>query len=40
MANTFETEDYDQKPWWVDYDGDIEKERRKIKDIVRYCRGS
>ena len=35
MANTFETEDYDQKPWWVDYDGDIEKERRKIKDIVR-----
>ena len=35
MANTFETEDYDQKPWWVDYDGDIEEERRKILELVK-----
>ena len=34
MTNTFETEDYDQKPWWVDYDGDIEEERRKIIERV------
>ena len=37
MANTFENlsdiEDYDI-PWWKKYDGDIEEERRKIKDIV------
>ena len=38
MANTFENvsdiEDYDDKPWWVDYDGDIEEEKRKIKERV------
>ena len=34
MTNTFETEDYNQKPWWVDYDGDIEEERRKIIERV------
>ena len=39
MANTFETEDYDQKPWWVDYDGDIEEERRKIIESVREIEG-
>ena len=31
MANTF-TEDCN-KPWWEDYDGDIEEERRKIIEI-------
>ena len=39
MANTFENlsdiEDYDDKPWWVDYDGDIEEERRKIIEHVK-----
>ena len=39
MANTFENlsdiEDYDDKPWWVDYDGDIEEEKRKIEKRVR-----
>ena len=35
MANTFETEDYDKKPWWVDYDGDTEEERRKISELVK-----
>ena len=39
MANTFENlsdiEDYDDKPWWVDYDGDIEEEKRKIIERVR-----
>ena len=34
MANTFETEDYDQKPWWVDYDGDIEEEKYEIEQRV------
>ena len=39
MANTFENliniEDYDDKPWWVDYDGDIEEEKRKIIEHVK-----
>ena len=39
MVNIFENlsdiEDYDDKPWWVDYDGDIEEERRKIEERVR-----
>ena len=39
MTNTFENlsdiEDYDQKPWWVDYDGDIEEEKRKIEELVK-----
>ena len=39
MANTFENlsdiEDYDDKPWLVDYDGDIEEEKRKIIERVR-----
>ena len=38
MANTFENlsdiEDYDDKPWWVDYDGDIEEEKYKIEDRI------
>ena len=34
MANTFETEYYDQKPWWVDYDGDIEEEKYKIEERI------
>ena len=33
MANTF-TEDCN-KPWWEDYDGDIEEERRKIIERVK-----
>ena len=39
MANTFENlsdiEDYDDEPWWVDYDGDIGEERRNIIERVR-----
>ena len=39
MAETFENlsdiEDYDDKPWWVDYDGDIEEEKRKIEERLR-----
>ena len=38
MAETFENlsdiEDYDDKPWWVDYDGDMEEKRRKIIEHV------
>ena len=37
MVKSFENlsniEDYD-KPWWVDYDGDIEEKRRKIIEHV------
>ena len=33
MANTF-TEDCN-KPWWEDYDGDIEEERIKIEERVK-----
>ena len=38
MAEIFENlsniEDYDDKPWWKNYDGDIEEERRKIIERV------
>ena len=33
FENLSDIEDYD-KPWWVDYDGDIEEERRKIIERV------
>ena len=33
FENLSDIEDYD-KPWWVDYDGDIEEERRKITERV------
>ena len=39
MVDTFENlsdiEGYDEKPWWEDYDGDIEEEERKIRELVK-----